>query len=121
MHPLPVYFPVFYPGIEVAAGDTIEAVCSARLSEDQLNPDYHIRGYLLKQSGERLEFEYDSFLYKTPSKSNLFYDRLFAQEVVLNEQPTPVELCDKSLSAYLKERLPAYMLPGGLENKWQIY
>ena len=105
----------------MAAGDTIEAVCSARLSEDQLNPDYHIRGYLLKQSGERLEFEYDSFLYKTPSKSNLFYDRLFAQEVVLNEQPTPVELCDKSLSAYLKERLPAYMLPGGLENKWQIY
>ncbi|MEQ8464169.1 amino acid adenylation domain-containing protein [Coleofasciculus sp. E1-EBD-02] len=110
---LPVYFPVFYPGIEVAAGDKIEAVCSARLSEDQLNPDYHIRGYLFKQSGERLEFEYDSFLYKTPSKSNLFYDRLFAPEVVLNEQPTPVELCDKSLSAYLKERLPAYMLPGG--------
>jgi thioesterase domain-containing protein/acyl carrier protein len=108
---LPVYFPVFYPGIEVAAGDTIEAVCSAQLSEDQLNPDYHIRGYLLKQSGERLEFEYDSFLYKTPLKSNLFYDRLFAQEVVLNEQPTPVELCDKSLSAYLKKRLPAYMLP----------
>ena len=110
---LPVYFPVFYPGIEVAAGDKIEAVCSARLSEDQLSPDYHIRGYLLKPSGERLEFEYDSFLYKTPSKSNLFYDRLFAQEVVLNEQPTPVELCDKSLRAYLRERLPAYMLPGG--------
>ncbi|HBB34601.1 MAG TPA: hypothetical protein DDZ80_15365 [Cyanobacteria bacterium UBA8803] len=110
---LPVYFPVFYPGIEVAAGDKIEAVCSAQLSEDQLSPDYHIRGYLLKQSGERLEFEYDSFLYKTPSKSNLFYDSLFAQEVVLNEQPTPGELCDKSLGAYLKERLPAYMLPGG--------
>lgn len=110
---LPVYFPVFYPGIEVAAGDKIEAVCSAQLSEDQLSPDYHIRGYLLKQSGERLEFEYDSFLYKTPSKSNLFYERLFAPEVVLNGQPTPVELCDKSLSAYLKERLPAYMLPGG--------
>jgi len=108
---LPVYFPVFYPGIEVAAGERIEALCSSRISEDKLSPDYYIRGYLLKENGERIEFEYDSLIYKTPSKSNLFYDRLFAQEVALNEQPTPVELSDRSLSAYLKDCLPTYMMP----------
>ncbi|MEO1560163.1 MAG: thioesterase domain-containing protein, partial [Cyanobacteria bacterium J06632_19] len=108
---LPVYFPVFYPGIEVTQGDIIEAICSARLSEDRLNPDYHIQGYLVKQTGERIKFEYDSFLYKTPTNSNLFYERLLAQEPVLNKQTNPAELSHESLLAYLKEYLPAYMLP----------
>ncbi|MDF5733278.1 MAG: amino acid adenylation domain-containing protein, partial [Rhizonema sp. PD38] len=57
---LPVYFPVFAPGIEVEYGDVIQAVCFRTLCENNLNPDYAIKGHLLKKNGEIVNFEYIS-------------------------------------------------------------
>src|SRR5262249_8360805 len=56
----PVYLPVFYPGIEVSQGDTIKATVTGVLTENGVNPEYVIKGSLLKKDGERVDFQYDA-------------------------------------------------------------
>jgi amino acid adenylation domain-containing protein/thioester reductase-like protein len=104
---LPVYFPVFYPGIEVKAGDRIEAICSSRTSENGLNPDYSIKGCVWCQDGRQIDFEYESLLYSQGFKSNAFYDKLFSESPVA----PPSSTSEPSIKAYLEERLPNYMVP----------
>ncbi len=48
---LPVYFPVFSPGIPVSEGDKIEAICSGSLCDNNLNPDYKIEGLVIRKIG----------------------------------------------------------------------
>lgn len=75
---LPVFFPAFYPGLEVSEGDVIEAVCSCVLGESDALPDYKIKGTVIKESGERIEFDYNSYYLKRAYKESLFYEKLFA-------------------------------------------
>ncbi|MCI5193671.1 MAG: amino acid adenylation domain-containing protein [Candidatus Electrothrix sp. AU1_5] len=74
----PIYFPIFYPGLEVIAGDKIKANCQISLSEDGVRPDYRIRGHVERQRGETVEFDYQSRLYNEQFKQNPFYARLFS-------------------------------------------
>ena len=104
---LPVFFPAFYPGIEVSAGDEIRAQCSARLSSNGVNPDYRIQGTVFRQDGQRFPFYFESPHHSTSFKLG-FYERLFAERPV---GETPVELSGSSLKRELSERLPAYMVP----------
>ncbi|MFN6486361.1 MULTISPECIES: non-ribosomal peptide synthetase [unclassified Nostoc] len=106
---LPVYFPVFEPGIEVEQGDIIQAVCSRTLCENNLNPDYAIKGCLLKKNGENIEFEYISYHYKQIFRQRPFYQRLFADYDNANSKK-PNNLI-QSLRANVKELLPDYMIP----------
>ncbi|WP_293066656.1 MULTISPECIES: non-ribosomal peptide synthetase [unclassified Moorena] len=76
---LPVYFPVFEPGIDVSEGDVIEAVCSRKLCENNLNPDYAIQGRIIRQQGEDIDFEHISYHWKQQFKQTPFYQRLFAE------------------------------------------
>ncbi|AOW98531.1 hypothetical protein BJP34_02900 [Moorena producens PAL-8-15-08-1] len=76
---LPVYFPVFEPGIEVSEGDVIEAVCSRKLCENNLNPDYAIQGRIIRQQGKDIDFEHISYHWKQQFKQTPFYQRLFAE------------------------------------------
>ncbi len=79
---LPVFLPVFSPGVEVTPGDRIVAECSRTLRPGEFTPDYHIRGRLLRKSGEPLEFEYHS-LYREPAcVSSPFYRALLGGESV---------------------------------------
>jgi amino acid adenylation domain-containing protein len=114
---LPVYFPVFEPGIEVEYGDVIEAVCSRTLCENNLNPDYAIQGTLLKKNGEIINFEYVSYHYKNNFQQTPFYQRLFTDSGnVKNNYPDNLA---QSLRASLKKLLPDYMIPSNfvvLEN-----
>ncbi|MGJ5628670.1 amino acid adenylation domain-containing protein [Nostoc sp. CALU 1950] len=106
---LPVYFPMFYPGIQVSAGDTIQAFCKGTLSDNNLNPDYEIKGRLIKRNGEITEFEHKSYHHQRVFKQTPFYERLFS-EFGSNQRIHPRNLA-QSLRDYLKEHLPEYMVP----------
>jgi len=76
---LPVYFPVFSPGIKVSQGDKIKAICSGLLCDNNLNPDYKIEGSVIRKTGEKIEFTYYSYHYKKRFKETPFYKSLFSQ------------------------------------------
>jgi len=77
---LPVFLPVFDPGVFVSAGDRIVATIERRLCENELNPDYRIRGRILRTSGEPIEFAHDSLHHEAPYRGTPFYERLFGRE-----------------------------------------
>jgi non-ribosomal peptide synthase protein (TIGR01720 family) len=123
---LPVYFPVFTPGIRVSAGDTIEAVCTGTLCENNLNPDYSLTGKVTrhkqgKQDKSVIEFRYDSFHHKQVFQSSPFYRQLFNRRGMnllrgqesnppANKEKPKQELVDQ-LKSHLEKHLPAYMIP----------
>ncbi|CBN55480.1 CrpC (fragment) [Kamptonema sp. PCC 6506] len=108
---LPVYFPVFYPGIQVSEGDTIKAVCIGTLCDNNLNPDYKIEGILIRGNGQFIEFEYESYHHKKVFKHNHFYELLFSENGHKTHHKYHSEVLPKEIRYYLKERLPDYMIP----------
>lgn len=114
---LPVYFPVFEPGVEVTCGDVIQAVCYSKVCENNLNPDYSIKGHLLKTNGDIINFEYVSYHYKNSFQQRPFYQRLFADYG--SEKNNHSDNLVQFLRDYLRELLPDYMIPSNfvvLEN-----
>lgn len=79
---LPVYLPVFSPGIQVSEGDKIEIICSGSLCDNNLNPDYKVEGTLIKNTGEKIPFTYHSYHYKKLFKQTPFYEKVFSQYAV---------------------------------------
>ncbi|GAX45462.1 amino acid adenylation [Tolypothrix sp. NIES-4075] len=79
---LPVYLPVFSPGIQVYEGDKIEIICSSWLCDNNLNPDYQIEGTVIKKTGEEIPFKYHSYHYKQLFKQTPFYEKVFSQYAV---------------------------------------
>lgn len=77
---LPVFVPIFDPGIRVAAGDRIVATIERTLCENRLNPDFRVRGRLLRRDGEPLEFAHDSLHHEAPYGGTSFYRRLFEHD-----------------------------------------
>lgn len=77
---LPVFVPVFDPGIRVTAGDRIVATIERTLCENRLNPDFRVRGRLLRTNGEQIEFAHDSLHHETPYAGTPFYRRLFERD-----------------------------------------
>lgn len=114
---LPVYFPVFEPGIPVQAGETIHAVCSRWLWDNNLNPNYAIRGHLTRTNGETVEFEHISHHVGKQFKATPFYQRLFANNDFGTEEKTrasdPNQLAQR-LKEKLKAKLPDYMVPSSI-------
>ncbi len=110
-HRLPVYFPAFYPGLEVKTGDRIEAICSRRISEDGVNPDYLITGQITCQGGKQIAFEYESRLYNRQLPRNPFYEELFLDNTSPIQRHVSAGLSHNDLRAYIEQRLPSYMCP----------
>jgi amino acid adenylation domain-containing protein len=108
---LPVYLPVFHPGLAVREGDYIEAVVSGAPCENNLNPDYRVTGRLYRRDSEALDFDYDSHHYKKSFQQTPFYEQLFADGVVKARGADSPALKIGALRAYLEQQLPAYMLP----------
>jgi amino acid adenylation domain-containing protein len=108
---LPVFFPVFYPGLEVRAGETLSLECSASLSEDGLHPDYHLRGLLRHRDGREEAIAYDSFHRRPPARPGALHTRLVsAAGVRVTPAADPVPLSTE-LREFLRERVPEYMVP----------
>ncbi|WP_413206145.1 SDR family NAD(P)-dependent oxidoreductase [Rhodospirillum sp. A1_3_36] len=77
---LPVYLPVFEPGIEVTPGDRVEATVTRRICGNGLNPDFTVEGRLIRASGEAVAVHHTSFHYEAPFRAHPFYERLFAED-----------------------------------------
>jgi len=107
---LPVFFPVFHPGLEVNEGDIIQASCSVVSSADGVAPDYHISGFLFRH-GEALPFDYWSYRDGHRYQHNPFYRALFAEGYQKNYRPTDSFTDTKALRTHLEERLPDFMIP----------
>jgi amino acid adenylation domain-containing protein len=109
---LPVYLPVFYPGVEVTEGDSINITCSGTLSDNHLNPDYRVNGCIMRKNGETIPFDYTSFHHQQLFKENAFYQEVFLDDAIkVQKYETPPGLSVDDLRSFLKNRLPTYMLP----------
>jgi amino acid adenylation domain-containing protein len=107
---LPVYFPVFYPGVEVQCGDVIEATCMGRLSDNNINPDYRLEGRLIGQDGKITSFAFDSFHHRQPTHRSQFYDLLFSfKEIKRTKSSCRLSVLD--IRAFMSSHLPEYMIP----------
>jgi len=108
---LPVYLPVFYPGVEVKTGDRIQAVVTGKVCSNGLNPDYEIVGLLIKADGEMEEFSYQSMHYGSAYCQTPFYQKIFeAGEITVREQWRDDQFGSR-LRQFLEKHLPTYMLP----------
>jgi len=113
---LPVFFPVFYPGLEVGPGDTIKATCSRRLcAENGINPDYQIEGRVIRRYGEEVRFSYQSPHFPKSFKSTPFYQELFsAESAVQTEDHRAAKGFSAELRGAIESRLPNYMAPSAI-------
>ena len=129
---LPVFFPVFHPGLEVSQGDVIEAECARTLGEDSRMPDYLLEGVVARGDGSRICFSYRS-AWRTPAfKACPFYDSLFTNmdgQLLRGGDAARLTESDSShppgkdrweestlgltpkLRRFLQEHLPEYMIP----------
>jgi len=108
---LPVYFPVFSPGIDVDEGDRLLATCSGWLSSNNVNPDYRIYGKLLKRTGEVVDFDFTSSHHGKAFRANGFYRKLFSGAEIKIKKSNREQAIVNSLRTYFAERLPDYMVP----------
>ena len=108
---LPVFFPAFYPGLEVLAGDRIEMRVRSTLCDNGLNPDYHLCGSVFRGERSTTTFEYHSYHYKPVFQASPFYRHLFGED----RQPA---IANPSLSEVLKnqlaQKLPRHMVPDAI-------
>ncbi|HXR65784.1 MAG TPA: condensation domain-containing protein, partial [Ktedonobacteraceae bacterium] len=110
---LPVYLPVFYPGIEVSADDCIEVTCQRTLALNQRNPNYRVEGRLIRQSGEIIPFYYEMPHVEQRFQATPFYKALFPTDTPYGHvRDLALEtLASADLMQYMQRSLPSYMLP----------
>jgi amino acid adenylation domain-containing protein len=108
---LPVYFPVFEPGVMVAPGDVLEAEVSRSLCRNRLNPDYRVRGRLLRHGAEPMVFDYHSYHFKEGFRQSPFYERLFPDGQPAVRETPGRGISGPDLRTYLHRFFPDYMTP----------
>jgi len=110
----PIVFPVFWPGVEVAAGDRLEVTCSGALAENTIYPDYSVRGSLRRQDGQVVDFQFTSYHHGGAYRSLPFYEAMFSEDrVPIRERLSKAEFTD-TLRETLRKRLPEPMIPARL-------
>ncbi|HKX31380.1 MAG TPA: amino acid adenylation domain-containing protein [Blastocatellia bacterium] len=113
---LPVFFPVFCPGLEVWPGDQIKAICSRRLCEEnRINPDYQIEGQIIRRDGGKTNFRYQSPYFSGAFKSSRYYQTLFGgQSLVPIEDNQAAKGISAELRHAVERHLPDYMVPSAV-------
>jgi len=113
---LPMFFPAFYPGVEVREGDSVRAKCIVRLSENGVNPDYRVEGVLRRVDGSEEPFAYESLWRQRPAARNPLHCLLVREDgvsVQAAEGPgDSVRVPLQALRDHVGARLPEYMVPG---------
>ncbi|MFL6332079.1 MAG: amino acid adenylation domain-containing protein [Pyrinomonadaceae bacterium] len=108
---LPVYLPVFYPGVEVREGDRIRGTVRGLLSDNGLNLDYTIRGTLQRRHAGDVDFDYTTYHHREVFRATEFHKKVFPGGGINVLQNGEREALTRKLKAYLKEFLPDYMIP----------
>jgi len=107
---LPIYFPVFGPGVQVHKGDMIRAKVWTKTAEGHIYPDYGITGYLERAGKESIPFTYTSERLPGVFGHNNFYQQVFPGGQL---QLTP-SFSAQDLQEHLHQHLPEYMVPSVL-------
>jgi amino acid adenylation domain-containing protein len=108
---LPVFFPVFSPGVTVSRGDVVRAVVSRSLCDNGLNPDYAIQGTVYRQREGALPFTYRSDHWGCEYRASPFYRRVFLPDgVKTKDRPRP-GASGAELRHHAQAYLPDYMVP----------
>jgi amino acid adenylation domain-containing protein len=127
---LPVFLPAFFPGFEVAAGDSIDVRCARRQASDRPIPDYTLEGVVTRRGAAAVPFVYESPAHATSFRASPFYAGLFATTNggsgarTEGESPRPNGVAvrpDRSnehtlplvarLRRSLEDEIPSYMVP----------
>ncbi|HEX7238686.1 MAG TPA: amino acid adenylation domain-containing protein, partial [Longimicrobiaceae bacterium] len=108
---LPMFFPVFYPGVEVRAGDVLRVESSGAPASGAPYPDYHLRGTLARADGTEEAFAYDSWWKRAPAEPNALHRRLVTAEGVRVRPPERGRVGAEELRAHVGRELPSYMVP----------
>lgn len=109
---IPVFVPVFYPGIDVRAGDLLNVDSSRSLCENGVNPDYGISGVLSREDRDDMPFDYPMPHFETAFRHNSFYRRVLAGDAVkITGNRSGGLLNGALLRQFLAETLPVYMIP----------
>ena len=123
---LPVFFPTFYPGVDVTTGDIIEVNCLRRHSEGSLMPSYEITGKLYHEPIGPQPFYFRSLHSSTTFQGGPFYQALFSglnlqttASMNGNDQDSQFRLqappgLVPSVRRFLQEQLPEYMIPSSI-------
>jgi amino acid adenylation domain-containing protein len=109
---LPVFWPVFYPGLDVEAGDRIEARCSCTMPTGAIAPDYRISGTVQRGGKSLREFTYASERVSSTFRGSPFYEALFSDWPSV---PAAGMLAAPFLRSFVRARLPEYMVPASFE------
>jgi acyl carrier protein len=86
-------------------------MCSLWQSENDLTPDYRIKGIVVRKNAEPTEFDYHSFHHSESPNKNSFYDLLFNGNSAAKYMPSLPDATPNSLKGYLDHYLPEYMVP----------
>ncbi|MEJ7675841.1 MAG: methyltransferase domain-containing protein [Chitinophagaceae bacterium] len=119
---LPVYFPLFYPGIEVDEGTTINGNFIVNLSKNGINPDYKINGEIKFTEGRQVEFEFNS-LYDFPqTNGHPFYSKILENKNNGLKFQNDHDRIVQNVREYLTKRIPSYMIPNNFHvlNKFPL-
>lgn len=76
----PVFFPAFFPGIEVRAGERIVGDCVTTMLAGASGPDYRIEGSLLRLDGSEISICCDSPLQARGYRENPFHAALLPED-----------------------------------------
>jgi amino acid adenylation domain-containing protein len=107
---LPIFLPVFNPGLDVEPGDKIYGKVKRTLCKNNLNPDFLITGYLETKNNKDKHFHYKSSHNDLVFRHNEFYDRLF-KNYKGDKSWKEIDNRLENWRRILKRRLPDYMVP----------
>jgi acyl carrier protein/precorrin-6B methylase 2 len=118
---LPVYFPLFYPGIEVVEGNMIKGNFIVTLSENGINPDYQIDGEIIFNDGKREVFHCNSYYNPKQTSGHPFYKKI-AENKKNGLKAKPNDIIIQNVREYLVSKMPSYMIPNNfhLLNKFPL-
>ncbi|HEV2149199.1 MAG TPA: non-ribosomal peptide synthase/polyketide synthase [Longimicrobiaceae bacterium] len=108
---LPMFFPAFYPGVEVGVGDVLRVECSGVPGETGTYPDYHLRGVLVRSDGSNETFAYDSWHLRRPAQPNALHRRIVAPGGVRVRPDADERVTADDLRERLAREIPSYMVP----------
>ncbi|MCP4216025.1 MAG: AMP-binding protein, partial [bacterium] len=113
---LPVFVPVFYPGITVSKGDVIKGECIRTMDANALNCDFKIKGVLVKSDGENVPFDHDLPHFEKKYMDSPFYRKLFSRDSLVKIDESSAKPTASQLKDFLAEQLPNYMIPSHLKE-----
>ena len=111
---IPVFLPVFWPGVRVCRGDRIEAVCRGALSQTGPLPAYHVAGTLIQEQ-RRIEFSHHVSPDEQSYRGTPFYQRLFSERPAAGSPDGDRRLLVHRICEQLAGVLPDFMIPTSLE------